>query len=202
MGNSAVIKSVDAFQVAWAPDDPPGRRSAFVRITTNDGLVGYGEASPMMGGEHSLGVIRDCAPQLVGADVLDHAVIVDRLYHKYIKLGPEGAVTGALAALDIALWDLKGKLYGQPIYTLLGDEALAETPAFLAFAQAHAALLDAYRNRQWASARQTLARLERSASAYGLERLYALYGERIAQFEQHPPDAGWDGVFTAMEKTG
>ena len=130
MGNSAVIKSVDAFQVAWAPDDPPGRRSAFVRITTNDGLVGYGEASPMMGGEHSLGVIRDCAPQLVGADVLDHAVIVDRLYHKYIKLGPEGAVTGALAALDIALWDLKGKLYGQPIYKLLGGAWRTEIPFY------------------------------------------------------------------------
>jgi L-alanine-DL-glutamate epimerase-like enolase superfamily enzyme len=130
VGNSAVIKSVDAFQVAWAPDDHPGRRSALVRITTGDGLVGYGEASPMMGGEHSLGVIRDCAAQLVGADVLDHAVIVDRLYHKYIKLGPEGAVTGALAALDIALWDLKGKLYGQPIYKLLGGAWRTEIPFY------------------------------------------------------------------------
>jgi adenylate cyclase len=106
------------------------------------------------------------------------------------------------ATLEIDQVRVVGRDRPETIYTLLGDEALAKTPAFLAFAQAHAALLDAYRNRQWASARQTLARLERSAAAYGLERLYALYGERIAQFEQHPPDVGWDGVFTAMEKTG
>src|SRR5690606_6332207 len=105
MSKASIIKSVDAFQLAWRPEDPPGRRSAFVRVTTEEGLVGYGEASPMFGGEHSLWVLRDAAASLVGADVLDHSVIYDRLLHRYIKLGPEGAVTGALAALDIALWD-------------------------------------------------------------------------------------------------
>ena len=124
------IKSVEAFQVSWEPNDPPGRRSAFVRVTTEDGLVGHGEASPMQGGEHSLGVIRDFAPSLSGADPLDHAVIVDRLMHKYVKLGPEGAVTGALAALDIALWDLKGKLFGEPIYKLLGGAWRTDIPFY------------------------------------------------------------------------
>jgi len=74
----------------------------------------------MMGGHHSLLVVRDFAASLVGLDPLDQAVIQDRLLHRYIKLGPEGAVTGALAALDIALWDLKGKMLGLPIYKLLG----------------------------------------------------------------------------------
>ena len=40
--------------------------------------------------------------------------------HGLVKLGPEGALTGALAALDIALWDLKGKATGLPIYKLIG----------------------------------------------------------------------------------
>jgi L-alanine-DL-glutamate epimerase-like enolase superfamily enzyme len=44
----------------------------------------------------------------------------DRMLHQFAKLGPEGALTGALAAIDIALWDLKGKILGQPIYKLLG----------------------------------------------------------------------------------
>lgn len=114
------IASVEAFQVRWRPDDPPGRRSAFVRVRTDSGLTGYGEASPMMGGEHSLLVVRDFAASLVGADPFDQAVIYDRLLHRYVKLGPEGAVTGALAALDIALWDLKGKITGLPVYKLLG----------------------------------------------------------------------------------
>lgn len=114
------IGSVEAFQVTWRPGDPPGRRTALVRVRTDSGLTGYGEASPMMGGEHSLLVVRDFAEKLVGADPFDQAVIFDRLLHRYIKLGPEGAVTGALAALDIALWDLKGKALGLPVYKLLG----------------------------------------------------------------------------------
>lgn len=115
------IERVEAFQVQWDPSDDPARRSAFVRIHASDGVSGIGEASPMQGGAASLGIIaRDIAPALVGADPLDHAVLHDRLLHRFVKLGPEGALTGALAAIDIALWDLKGKALGQPIYKLLG----------------------------------------------------------------------------------
>lgn len=130
MPSSTIIKSVDAFQVAWAKDDPPGRRSAIVRVTTEDGIVGYGEASPMYGGEHSLLVVRTFANSLVGADALDNAVIYDRLLHRFVKLGPEGAVTGALAALDIALWDIKGKALGLPVYKLLGGAWRTELPFY------------------------------------------------------------------------
>lgn len=112
------ITKVETFQVKW--DEGRGR-SAFVRIETEDGQFGLGEASPMSGGLASLIIIAaDMAPYLLGKDALDHAVLLDTLFHKCVKLGPEGAVTGALAALDIALWDLKGKLCGQPVYKLLG----------------------------------------------------------------------------------
>lgn len=114
------ITKVEAFQLAF-DTAKPNNRSAFVRIETEDGLFGMGEASPMAGGLASLTIIAaDMAPFLIGKDALDHAVLLDTLFHKCIKLGPEGATTGALAALDIALWDLKGKLLGQPIYKLLG----------------------------------------------------------------------------------
>ena len=75
----------------------------------------------MQGGLASLGIVaRNLAPRLIDADPLNHAVSLDSLLHEFVKLGPEGALTGALAALDIAAWDLKGKLSGQPIYKLLG----------------------------------------------------------------------------------
>jgi len=75
----------------------------------------------MQGGLASLGIIQhDLAPALIGKDPLDHAVLLDTLMHTCVKLGPEGALTGALAALDIAMWDIKGKLFRQPIYKLLG----------------------------------------------------------------------------------
>src|SRR5882757_4608299 len=92
------IRDIEIFQVAWSPQDKPGQRSAFVRVHTDDGLSGIGEASPMLGGIASLGIVaRDIAPVLIGKDPLDHAV-----------------------ALDIAFWDLKGKLFNQPIYKLIG----------------------------------------------------------------------------------
>ncbi|MEJ1159413.1 mandelate racemase/muconate lactonizing enzyme family protein [Prosthecomicrobium sp. N25] len=131
MAASTRIKSVEAMQVTWASGDPPGRRSALVKITTEDGVAGWGEASPMQGGLHSLGIVeRDLAPALVGADALDHAVLYDRLFHRHIKLGPEGALTGALAAVDIALWDIKGKALGLPVWKLLGGAWRKEIPYY------------------------------------------------------------------------
>jgi L-alanine-DL-glutamate epimerase-like enolase superfamily enzyme len=115
------IERIETFQIQWSPGDKPVQRSAFIRVHGEDGVVGLGEASPMLGGRASLGIIEhEIAPALIGADPLDHAVLQDRLMHQLVKLGPEGALAGALAAIDIALWDLKGKLLGQPIYKLLG----------------------------------------------------------------------------------
>src|SRR5437763_4580670 len=115
------ITDIEVLQVSWAPEDKPEQRSAWVRIHCDDGLSGIGEASPMQGGLASLGMVeQNLAPALIGEDPLDHVVLLDRMLHSFAKLGPEGALTGALAALDIALWDLKGKLFNQPIYKLLG----------------------------------------------------------------------------------
>jgi L-alanine-DL-glutamate epimerase-like enolase superfamily enzyme len=115
------ITGIDAFQIAWTPGDPADKRGAFLVVQTDDGLTGIGEASPMQGGLASLVILKHhVGPAIMGADPLDHAVIQDRLMHRLVKLGPEGALAGALAALDIALWDLKGKLLGQPVYKLLG----------------------------------------------------------------------------------
>src|SRR5580704_6668565 len=125
------IRDIEAFQVGWAPGDRPEQRSAWVRIHCDDGSFGIGEASPMQGGLASLGIIeRNLAPLLIGKDPLDHAVLLDGLLHTFVKLGPEGALTGALAALDIALWDLKGKLFDQPIYKLLGGAWRTSLPFY------------------------------------------------------------------------
>jgi len=114
------IAKIEPFQLTLG-DGQNAARSAFVRIETDDGEFGLGEASPMQGGYASLVVIaRDMAPFLIGKDVLDHAVLLDELFHRCVKLGPEGIATAALAALDIALWDLKGKFFKQPVYKLLG----------------------------------------------------------------------------------
>jgi L-alanine-DL-glutamate epimerase-like enolase superfamily enzyme len=115
------ISRIDAFQVQWSPTDKPAQRSAFVRVHTDERISGLGEASPMQGGRASLGmIVHDIAPRLIGHDPLDHAVLLDTVFHALAKLGPEGALSGALAALDIALWDIKGKLTNLPLYKLMG----------------------------------------------------------------------------------
>ena len=66
-----------------------------------------------MHGNASLEIIASAfTPMLVGADPLEPRVIQDRLFHEHIKVGPEGAYAGALAAIDVALWDLRGKVLG------------------------------------------------------------------------------------------
>lgn len=129
------ITKVETFLVRWGDvarlGEADSRSATAVVAVHADGMVGYGEASPMQGGVASLQVIaREMAPALVGADALDHAVILDRLLHKLIKLGPDGIVTGALAAVDIALWDLKGKAFRQPIYKLLGGAWRTRIPFY------------------------------------------------------------------------
>ncbi|MBL8699575.1 MAG: mandelate racemase/muconate lactonizing enzyme family protein [Alphaproteobacteria bacterium] len=125
------IARIETFQVDWGDGGKPGTRSAFIRIDADNGLSGFGEASPMEGGLASLVIVaRHMAPFLVGKDALDHAVLLDTLFHKCVKLGPEGAVTGALAGLDIALWDLKGKLLGQPVHKLLGGAWRTSLPFY------------------------------------------------------------------------
>jgi L-alanine-DL-glutamate epimerase-like enolase superfamily enzyme len=125
------IRDIEVFQVQWSPEDKPAQRSAWVRVHCDNGLSGIGEASPMQGGLASLGIIKhNLVAALIGRDSLDHAVLHDSLLHTFVKLGPEGALTGALAAVDIALWDLKGKLFDQPIYKLLGGAWRTSLPFY------------------------------------------------------------------------
>jgi L-alanine-DL-glutamate epimerase-like enolase superfamily enzyme len=122
------ITRVEAFHVSWGE----GRsRSAWVRIWSDAGTYGLGEASPMVHGNASLEIVASAfTPMLLGADPLETRVLQDRLFHQHIKLGPEGAYTGALAAVDLALWDLKGKALGQPVWKLLGGGWRREIPFY------------------------------------------------------------------------
>lgn len=93
-----------------------------VKITTEGGLIGWGEAHSPPVPRVSQALVEDLlAPQLVGRDPLAIQAHWDRLYHSMRLRGHNtGFMMEALAGVDIALWDLAGKLLGQPIYRLLG----------------------------------------------------------------------------------
>jgi galactonate dehydratase len=92
-----------------------------VKLNTDDPAVyGLGDASPMENEEEVKRLITDFVDSyLTGKDPLDHEVHWTTMYHDPHARGGRLAMT-ALAGIDIALWDLKGKLLGQPVYKLLG----------------------------------------------------------------------------------
>lgn len=105
------------------------RRSAvLVEITTDNGLTGWGEAFGP--GRMALGALGLIRPHLTGADPLQTEKIWDELYGRYRDHGQKGPLIDALSAVDIALWDIKGKFFGQPICRLLGGPLRSEVPAY------------------------------------------------------------------------
>lgn len=106
-----------------------------VRVTTADGLVGLGEAGMAYGiGHRAAGaMISDLARKLViGRDPDQQEKIWDDLYRKgFWGLGGGPVVFGAISALDIALWDIKARRFGQPVYNLIGG---ATNPALRSYA--------------------------------------------------------------------
>jgi adenylate cyclase len=86
------------------------------------------------------------------------------------------------------------------VFALLGDEVLAGSPDFAAFARRHAKLLDDYRNRAWDEAERALDENLEEATKLGLAKLYARYRASIAACRENPPPEGWDGVTVAESK--
>ncbi len=74
--------------------------------------------------EHAL------APLLVGEDPLATEVLWHRMYHATRDYGRKGTVVAAISAVDIALWDIAGKAYGQPVHRLLGGAFRNEIRAY------------------------------------------------------------------------
>jgi L-alanine-DL-glutamate epimerase-like enolase superfamily enzyme len=103
-----------------------------VRIVTDDGLVGWGEAHAPPIPRVAQTLIADLfAPQLIGRDPLAIDAIWDALYASMRLRGySTGVMLEALAGVDIALWDLAGKALGQPIYTLLGGPYRTRIPCY------------------------------------------------------------------------
>lgn len=95
------------------------RNYIFVQIETDQGLIGLGEAS--LGGQTNavLGAIKDLEPLLLGADPFRIEHIWQQAYRHAFW---HGGVTflSALAGIEVALWDIKGKALGVPIYRMLG----------------------------------------------------------------------------------
>lgn len=100
----------------------PYRTTLLVKITTDEGLVGWGETAPIGGAqaviEHQLG------PMLIGQDPMTHRRLWRQMW------GPNFGDPLAVAAVDIALQDLRGKALGLPVAELYGGRLRERVPAY------------------------------------------------------------------------
>lgn len=94
----------------------------FVLVRTSEGITGIGEASPMNATATAALISSAFAPLLEGMNPLQIDRCWDKLFYSTYKQGPMGLQPEALAAVDIALWDILGKVADMPIYQLLGGK--------------------------------------------------------------------------------
>ena len=107
-----------------------GLNMLLVRLETDDGLTGWGEAFG-----HGVSPATKTAldtlvgPMLIGRDARDIDALMDDLTRTLHLFGRNGPVIYALSGADIALWDIAGKIAGEPLYAMFGGTARA-VPAY------------------------------------------------------------------------
>ena len=124
------ITSVRALPVAKALDEPLrwGAMSVGVKggvlviVTTDEGIVGYGEAGFSAEYFPTVGpIVNDqLGPMIIGRDPLEIGGLWQEMFEATHMWGRRGIETYALSGIDMALWDILGKVAGQPVYRLLG----------------------------------------------------------------------------------
>jgi galactonate dehydratase len=112
---------------------PTADRSVIVRIETKSGAVGWGETYGIVAPGAVIAIIDDLlGPYVVGRDPRDVAIVHEDLYDLMRVRGYTGGYyLDALAAIDIALWDICGKLSNLPLVKLLGGQRHERLPAYI-----------------------------------------------------------------------
>jgi adenylate cyclase len=178
--------------------------------------------APVLGGplQFGVGLTRGecCVGNLGSEQRFDYSVVGDvvnlaaRLEGQAKTYGVDIVIDATLqaslcdfAVLELDLLRVKGKQEAVRVYALLGDTALQRSDAFKHFQALHQRLLEAYRGQRWEEALAILRDIQAVApsagdSAVSLEKLYALYTNRIHHFQRTAPGTNWDGVAVAETK--
>jgi D-galactarolactone cycloisomerase len=120
----AALSQPFAYSRAWYDT----RTAMIVEIETDEGLVGWGECyGPAL---MTAAVVKNVAAWLVGQDPLRTDFLWQTIYARLRDHGQKGVVIQGLSGIDIALWDIKGKHFGAPIYQLMGGPLRTEVQAY------------------------------------------------------------------------
>lgn len=113
-------------------NEPIDREIVFVRLETDQGVTGFGMTSQILRFSVKEFINRELAPFLRGRNALDTEQLWNDMYTRFNQRGTSGAVQMGISAVDIALWDAKGKFLNQPVWRLLGGYS-AKVPAYITF---------------------------------------------------------------------
>src|SRR5215217_1745327 len=115
---------VKAHRSLWLPNWP----DVWCKVTLEDGTWGLGQTSH---GRAVAAVIDDhLGPRLVGQDAMASERLADVMFRLTKPYGSTGLASYAVSAVDLALWDARGKLLGQPVYALLGGPQKDRIPCY------------------------------------------------------------------------
>ena len=108
------------------------RFDVLVKITTNEGIIGWGEAhAPVAPAVHAKVITDLLAPIIIGEDARRIGPLFEKMYSSQRLRGySSGFYTESIAAIDIALWDILGKYLNQPVYQLLGGKYRDSIPTY------------------------------------------------------------------------
>ena len=108
------------------------RPLVFVQVETDAGITGYGITGPIQRFAVAEFINREVGPKIIGKDPTE----TEKIWHElFVDLNPRaqtGTWSSAISAIDIALWDIKGKFLNQPVWRLLGG-AQKTVPAYITF---------------------------------------------------------------------
>lgn len=122
------IKSIESFVLSdklkesfyFSQWEYSERKICIVKITTTSGHVGWGEgygpAAVIKAG------VEHLAQFIIGMNPLESETIWSVMYRRTLDYARRGVLVSAISAIDVALWDLKGKILNQPVYMLLGGK--------------------------------------------------------------------------------
>jgi D-galactarolactone cycloisomerase len=112
----------------WSFSGTKTRSTCLVEIVCEDGTVGWGECFGPA--RLNAAVVAAFGPLLVGVDALASELIWQTVYNQFRDQGQRGLVVTALSGVDIALWDIKGKRFGAPVFELMGGALRREVRAY------------------------------------------------------------------------
>ena len=127
---------IKSYECVFAPDQAYGmarsmntrRVCSLIVVTTDQGIVGYGESSgPLRPLREYLAIV---APSFIGQSVFDFEIVAAQVYNRLYHFGVQGHLTACLGGISVALADAIGKGLGVPVHDLIGGRATARLACY------------------------------------------------------------------------